>query len=66
LRIIELAGPAARADSSSDKNRISYTRRSQMADLVRRCIDKSQILREQIPGVVPRLSIVTAKWLIVC
>lgn len=32
-----------------------------MADLVHRCIDKSQILHEQIPGVVPRLSIITAK-----
>lgn len=37
-----------------------------MAGPVHRCIDKSQILREQIPGVVPRLSIITAKWLIVC
>lgn len=33
---------------------------------VHRRIDKSQILREQIPGVMPRLSIITAKWLIVC
>lgn len=32
-----------------------------MADPVRRCIDKSPILREQIPSVVPRLSIITAK-----
>lgn len=37
-----------------------------MADLCTGGIDKSQILRGQIPGVVSRLSIITAKRLIVC